>query len=280
LSFPVFCLLDGLFGKKDNDHDNDHDKHDKHDFNVFAFCLGFCYMFLGLHGLDHETMCAWINAHLPAGVAFILTDVHAGHVIICFALICAALWYNKTTYGAISWAYGHLVEFVWIIIRVILMLKYTTWRKLTGTAKTICNLLIFCAYMFLFYFMLTAPCAYAHGVYAVINGYIFAFLLMSFLYWIGNLVWNWYNSMAIIRNHVYAYPVPSNISYLWCFGLTLMIIFILRIITGVCLVSEPMMGVGSILFHMIMSNMGRIAPGLHAIGSTMVMGVLFMHMLR
>jgi ubiquinol-cytochrome c reductase cytochrome b subunit len=87
-------------------------------------------------------------------------------------------------------------------------------------------------------------------------------------------------TLGIIRDHVFAYPVPSNISYLWCMGLTLMIIFVLRIITGVCLVSEPMMGVGSILFHMIMSNMGRIAPGLHAIGSTMVMAVLFMHMLR
>jgi heme/copper-type cytochrome/quinol oxidase subunit 1 len=86
--------------------------------------------------------------------------------------------------------------------------------------------------------------------------------------------------LSVLRNHVYAYMVPGNISYLWCFGLTLLIVFVLRIVTGVCLVTEPMHGVGSILFHMIMSIMGRIAPGLHAIGSTMVMAVLFLHMLR
>jgi quinol-cytochrome oxidoreductase complex cytochrome b subunit len=67
--------------------------------------------------------------------------------------------------------------------------------------------------------------------------------------------------MAIIRNHVYAYPVPSNISYAWCFGLTLLMVFVLRIVTGVTLVSEPMAGAGNILFTMIMSNFGRMAPG-------------------
>ena len=89
-----------------------------------------------------------------------------------------------------------------------------------------------------------------------------------------------YSCIGILRNHVYAYPVPGNISYMWCFGLTLLVVFVLRIVTGVTLVSEPMMGVGNILFTMIMSNFGRIAPGLHAIGSTMVMAILFLHMLR
>merc|ERR1712178_493682 len=89
-----------------------------------------------------------------------------------------------------------------------------------------------------------------------------------------------WNSLAVMGNHLLAYQVPANISYLWCFGPTLMILFILQVLTGVCLVSEPMLGVGHILMHMIMSNVGQIAPGLHAIGSTMVMAVLFCHMLR
>jgi quinol-cytochrome oxidoreductase complex cytochrome b subunit len=96
-----------------------------------------------------------------------------------------------------------------------------------------------------------------------------------------NMINVWCIAMiAVLTNHVYAYPVPSNASYLWCMGLTLMLIFVLRIVTGVILVTEPMAGVCHILVHMILSNMGRIAPGLHAIGSTMVMAVMLVHMLR
>jgi hypothetical protein len=86
--------------------------------------------------------------------------------------------------------------------------------------------------------------------------------------------------LAVLTNHVFAYPVSSNVSYMWAVGLTLTLILILRLLTGIILVTEPMVGVLHILVHMILSNVGRIAPGLHAIGSTMVMAVLLLHMLR
>lgn len=88
------------------------------------------------------------------------------------------------------------------------------------------------------------------------------------------------SNMAIVTNHLLSYPVPSNVTYKWAVGLTLTVVFILRIVSGMVLVTEPMLGVLHILVHMILSNMGRIAPGVHAIGSTMVMGLLLLHMLR
>jgi quinol-cytochrome oxidoreductase complex cytochrome b subunit len=59
-----------------------------------------------------------------------------------------------------------------------------------------------------------------------------------------------------------------------------MLFFIFRVVTGVVLVTTPMNGIANILATMFLSSQGRIAPGMHAIGSSAVMFLIILHMLR
>ena len=68
--------------------------------------------------------------------------------------------------------------------------------------------------------------------------------------------------------------------YLWALGFALIVFFFARILSGVVLVSFPMNGISRILTTMFLSSMGRIAPGLHAIGSSLVMFFMMLHALR
>jgi quinol-cytochrome oxidoreductase complex cytochrome b subunit len=100
------------------------------------------------------------------------------------------------------------------------------------------------------------------------------FLVVCFILWFFGLM------LSVVHAHLVEYRLSSNMDYLWCFGLTLMLVFIVRILTGVVLVSEPMCGIGTILSTLTLSSLGRIAPGFHAIGSSMVMFVQILHILR
>jgi quinol-cytochrome oxidoreductase complex cytochrome b subunit len=59
-----------------------------------------------------------------------------------------------------------------------------------------------------------------------------------------------------------------------------MVLFIVRILTGMFLVTTPMTGIGPILTAMLLTSWGQISPGVHAIGSSAVMFVMLLHVLR
>ena len=87
-------------------------------------------------------------------------------------------------------------------------------------------------------------------------------------------------SQSVVSGHLVTYMLSGAQDYQWCFGLTLMRVFIVRIISGMILVSEPQCGIGLILSTMTLSSYGQIAPGVHGIGSSQVRAVRIQHILR
>jgi len=87
---------------------------------------------------------------------------------------------------------------------------------------------------------------------------------------------------SIVANHVSNYGVNTGISMLWTVGFSLMMVMIGRLVTGYCLVTSDITsyGVVALLLDMYDANYGYFRVGVHSIGSSIFMALIFAHMLR
>ena len=96
--------------------------------------------------------------------------------------------------------------------------------------------------------------------------------------------WNNLLFLQVIHNHLFSYPTPANINYLWSFGSLSGIFFAFQFISGLFLsmhyVPEVQQAFFSVEHIMRDVNFGWFARYLHSNGASMFFIVIFLHIFR